>query len=143
MADETTNARLNELLIRIYRSLLQYAGECWPWTAAHVEEEAIRALVAEQQQFVAALVDLLSARYWPIQFGSFPTEYTDLHYVALDYLLDEIIRDQLTLIADLEQAHASVAGDTEAVDLINDILHSQRQIVAKLQTLAAARQRAA
>src|SRR5438132_330676 len=110
MADNRHNQRLNLLLIRLLRSLLQYTAECWPW--ASVEESGEQQAIAEMGQFqlvyVRQLVDLLVERGWPIDFGTFPTEFTDLHYVGLDFLLGELIADEDKVIAELVRGQADL-----------------------------------
>ncbi len=138
---EQQNTCLNEVLIHILRGLLQYAGECWPWSSAEHAEEypTIARLVAEQQEQVHEISDLLNERGVFIEFGTYPTEYTDLHYVSLDYLLDELIKEQQELVADLEQALKDCAGDSEAQALLNVIASQAKQHLDTLSELAAAR----
>src|SRR5262245_44022345 len=95
MPDPQHNERLNALLIRVHRSLLQYAVECWPWTDvdAAAEQATIEGLAREQESYVARMTELLVEREWSVDFGSFP-DWSELHYVALDYLLGKLIVDE-------------------------------------------------
>lgn len=140
MIDPQQNARLNALLVRLYRSLLQYVIECWPWAGADesAEQQAVLEMVAEQQAHVGKLAELLAERGWPIDFGNYPTEYTDLHYVALDYLLGELVADETELIADIARTLAESAADRAAVALLTGLLESERRHLVRLRTLAAA-----
>ena len=139
MAETAINSNLNTLLINLTRSLLQYVGEASPWSqdGAETEQRTIDDLVARQRAQVAALTEFLSARNWPIDFGSYPTEYTDLHYVALDYLLSQVIDNEESLVGDLEGLLETCADDAEVVSLLEPILAEQRAIVSKLKELAA------
>src|SRR5262245_26083689 len=105
MADQPANETLNHLASRAYRGLLQYAVECWPWTDASTaaEQQAIEQLAARQQSFVGRLVNLLSERGEAIDLGNFP-DYSELHYVSVDFLVQKLIADEQGLVAELESA---------------------------------------
>ncbi len=141
MSEAPQNARLNEVLIHILRGLLQYSAECWPWSRADEEQErnAIQRMVAEQQAEVQQLCDLLNEREYPIDFGTYPTQYTDLHYVSLDYLLDNLVNEQAQLVQDVQQAVTDCSGDPQAVELLQLIQPRVKTHLEQLKELAAAR----
>lgn len=135
MTEATANARLNRALIRLHRGLLQYVGECWPWTMSGDENEQreVDALVRQQQESVRQLVTLLSERNWPIDFGVYP-EFSEYHYVTLDYLLELLIRDEQAILAELDGIGRQVpAADA---DVVESLAQSERLILRKLQSLA-------
>lgn len=133
--------RLNDLLIQSGRSLLQYVGESWPWTPGDdVDEHAlIDRLVAEQQESVAHIAELLADRGHLIELGGYPTEYTSLHYVALDYLLDQLAAEQAALAADLQQALLDAHGDEEAEFLLTGLAAQAERHQSELASLIASR----
>jgi hypothetical protein len=139
MADQHINEQLNQLVINLGRSLLQYVGETWPWVpvGAEVERSIILQLVERQQRNVARLVDLLDERHWTIHMGVYPLKYGDLHYVALDYLLSELVAGQQSLISDVEHtlALSSAQGDSATTALLGEILAEEREILERLQEL--------
>jgi len=140
MSETQINARLNQVLRSILRGLLQYAGECWPWSANDEAgvQEAVRDMVADQQDEVHDLADLLQERSWLVDFGKYPTEYTDLHFISLDYLLKQMVSEQKSLVENLESAIKDCAGDAEAVELL-DVIKSRAAVhLKRLQELAAA-----
>lgn len=141
MADTTINSELNRLLISLGKGLLQYVGECWPWTdlSAVTERQVIESLVAAQAENVASLVEFLQRRRHPIQFGAYPTEFTDLHYVALDFLLTQMIDDQKVQVEMVERAAKGCARDPGAAKLLEHIRTSEREILARLERLASER----
>lgn len=121
--------RLNDLLIDVGRSLLQYVGESWPWTS---EDEAdvgtsVQRIVAEQRGTVLQLAELLDSRGHRIAYGQYPSEYTSLHYVALDYLLDQLVAQQQDLAAELAGAAEEAAGDEEAHALLSSAADQARR----------------
>ena len=140
MSDSSQNERLNAVLIRLHRCLLQYVEECWPWSGQGQSGErlAVQGLAREQQHFVGGLVDLLSSRGWPIDFGNYPTDFTDLHYVGLDYLLGRIADDEQTLVAFIELARAGSMGDSSATSLLSHLLDAERRHASRLRELAGA-----
>lgn len=117
--------------------MLQYVGESWPWTRfdAASERETITRLVARQQEHVARLTSLLSERRWKIDFGTYPTDYTDLHFVALEYLLAQLVESGRAFAAELERTAATLK-DEQAASLVTSILADEREIVSQLQQLA-------
>jgi hypothetical protein len=139
MAHVQHNGKLNQLLIDLGRSLLQYVGQCSSWAGqnpASIEQE-FNGVVAQQQHEVAQLVDLLMQRHWTIDFGVFPPTYTDLHFLALKYLLKQILENQQLILAELDESVHTCVDDPEAVSLINEILASERKITEQLQSLVA------
>lgn len=139
MAHVQHNAKLNQLLIDVSRSLLQYVGLCSSWASrsqAAMEHEFAK-LVDQQQHHVELLSDLLMARRWTIDFGGFPATFTDLHFLSLKYLLKLIVENQTAVVAELDEASHTCVDDPEAAELINQILAAERQITERLQALSA------
>jgi hypothetical protein len=136
--DYIPNERLNELLILLGRSLLQYVGESWPWTAEHETQprEVINRLVAEQQESVAQIAEFLDERGHRITYGSFPTEYTSLHYAALDYLLTRLIADQREIFEEVGEARLEAEGDYDAELLLTGVSEQARRHLTELEQLA-------
>jgi hypothetical protein len=131
------NAKLNQLLIDIGRSLLQYVGQCSSWSSrseAALAEQFSKIVVA-QEEHVAELSELLMNRRWTIDFGGFPASYTDFHFLSLKYLLKQIVIKQKGLLQELDEALHTCVDDPEAASLIEKILASERQIDEQLKSL--------
>ena len=141
MPERASSSVVNDVLVHLNRSLLQYAGESWPWSDSEAagERAVIESLVARQQTHVARIVDLLLERYAGIDFGVYPTEYTDLHYVALDYLLTLLVAGEQDVLADIDRALPLCEGDEAAARILEDARADQREIVEQLQRLASTR----
>jgi hypothetical protein len=137
MATARHNQTLNDLLIDVSRSLLQYAVDAWPWAGPDTETGrlSVLRLAKGQSAHAAKLADLLLARGWTIDFGTYPTEYTDLHYVSLDYFLSLLAQDQRELVAEIEQVLVGCREDDEAASVLRRLLDNQREIAAKLAEL--------
>lgn len=143
MTDLIANYRVNDLLIKLGRSLLQYVGESWPWTGAGEagEKEVVDRLVAEQRQSVARLVELLNRRGHVVNYGTYPTEYTSLHFVALDYLLDRLYAEQQVLAEETDRVAdiALAQVDPEATKLLAEIRDQAARHLQELEQLVKAR----
>jgi hypothetical protein len=135
MSDSVDNEQLNQILIRLLRNLSQYAVESWVWSSESqaAERSVVGRIVAEQQRSVGRLADLLATRAWNIEFGTYPTEFTDLHYVSLDFLRDQLIADQTGLIGELEQCQQALSGDSTASVLLTEIAAEERHHLQQLR----------
>ena len=142
MADSNPGDMLNRVLARLYRSLLQYAVDCWPWTSATdtaasemPEQRVIEEMTARQQEFVARLADLITRRGDVVDFGSF-RDNSELNYVSLDYLLGKLIADEQGLIAELQVALPALQHDAEATALVSELLAVETQNLTQLRELS-------
>ena len=128
---------LNSVLIDMARSFLQYVAEAWPWVSAQdlSVEEQVSTIAARQRQDVADIVSLLTAREHFIDFGSFPTEYTDLQFIALEALFDSLHKSQRTVCDSIDSAlsELSKGDDEEAVLLLTAISTRQTEAAAALK----------
>jgi hypothetical protein len=138
MPQTSTYAALNQLLIDLGRSLLQYVGECWPWTDPETtaEQQKINELVQLQKHQIAQLTRLLTEADWPVHRGAYPTEYTDLHYVALSYLLHQLVINERALMEEAKRTLPLCEGHPEAKKLVGEIQSLQQTIAHELETLA-------
>ena len=136
MAVITHDAKLNQLLVDLGRSLLQYAGESSLWSQCSTRGGKLLEIADKQQRHVARIAELLMDRGWPIDFGTYPTEYTDLHFVSLDYLLPQVLNEQRLLVTELDEAVHTCIDDSVAVELLREILAGEREVLASLESLA-------
>lgn len=139
MSNSHVNSLLNDVLITLNRSLLQYLRECSPWTATNEAElqQTVKQLVKQQKSEVSQLTELLTARRSHVDFGLYPTEYTDLQFLSLSYLLHETLENAqkgLTFIADTESA---ITDDADASRLLRQTHATQQDIVNQLEKLVA------
>ena len=116
MKDLIASHRVNEQLIHLSRGLLQYVGESWPWSGADeaAEKDTVDRLVEEQRRSAGRLVDMLTSRGHIIDYGTYPTEYTSLHFVALDYLLDQLYAEQRVLADECDRDGGPCAGTSRS-----------------------------
>ena len=138
MAEGIVSSQLNDLLIQIGRSLLQYVGECWPWASSHDSEtrSTLEQLAAEQQESVAALAELLTACGQYIDFGTYPTSYTSLHYVDVQYLLSQLVKNQEEIVRECDSVSGAVGSDPTAGSLVKEVAVAERRHLDELRKLA-------
>lgn len=139
---------LNNTLILMSCSFLQYVSESWPWVrfeATSIEEQ-VRVLAARQRQDVGEIVSLLSAREYHIDFGSFPTEYTDQQFLGLNVLIGRLKQSQKLICDRVSSSSVSLqtAGDAEGSEVLRivgqheaDILKALGEIEQELKPVAA------
>lgn len=138
MTDSAACVRLNDLLINLGRSLLQYAGEAWPWSAAR-DGGDLRATVDRlrgmQGESVRALAELLAGEGHPVDFGVFPDEYTSLHYVSLRYLIEQLVANEQAIAAECRAVAAELEPRSPARELVDEIVRREEAILGELQSL--------
>ncbi|MEX0717318.1 MAG: ferritin-like domain-containing protein [Planctomycetaceae bacterium] len=137
MPDAASNAALNRVLIELGRSLLQYVGESWPWSPSSDEDTQRRldALVERQRAEAERVFNVLSRREWNVDLGGYPTEYTDLHYLALHHLLRLLLESEARVLDEIERAARECANDPPAAALLTEAAAEQRAIVTELRKL--------
>lgn len=138
MAVITHDAKLNNLLVDLGRSLLQYAVESSPWSRHATLGNTLVDLAAIQQGHVGRLAELLVSRAWPVEFGGYPTDYTDLHFLSVEYFLPRLAADQAAIVAELDEAVHTCIDDPAAVDLLRDVLTGEQAVLERLRQLSAA-----
>jgi hypothetical protein len=91
----TNNLHILERLFRLEcHTLAQYVSESWPWThrGDQPAKDLVQSITADERRWAAQLFEILSQRGVVPLMGSYPEEFTrsNLHFVALDYLLRRI-----------------------------------------------------
>ena len=130
--------RLNDLLISVVRSLLQYATEAWPWSAARdavKTRRTLEELATEQRRSVQRIVDLLDERRFAIDFDQYPEAFTNLNFVTLEYLLDQLVASQRKVVKACDRVARDCRHDPEAASLIENVRVREQQILSQLQEL--------
>ena len=138
MIDSQSQALLQEALRREERSELMYVAAAYPWTAArgHAALDALQALIREEADALTALGRWLTRRRVPLPYlGAFPTGFTTINFLALDYLLPRLRDHQREAVARLARdAHA--VTDPEARGQLESLLELKRRHLATLESLA-------
>lgn len=113
-------AALADLFTILGNSLLQYLDEADPWTdAEHAEAKAtLDRLAKSQQTSYGELADIVARRHLQLNFETFPSEYSALHYLALDYVIGKIIANQIAVVAACDVALQACGRDPVARILV-------------------------
>jgi hypothetical protein len=136
-SEPNSNQALNQVLIKLHRSLPMYLGFADPWVAYGNEEPRrfLNRMLADNQQYVVRLTALLEARRYTIDFGEFPMDFTSLHDVSLEFLLKQIIEHQRRDVQVIETCLGCLKGDSEGRGLVEEVLASSRRHLQSLDGL--------
>lgn len=129
---------LNTALIEVYRSLLQYAGESWPWASVGSEETetAVRKMAEEERDVVAHIFQHLDSRGVSVDLGTYP-DNSALHYVSLPFFLQRMVVEHTDLDNALRYYRGQVAHDPAAVRLLDETVGVVQRHLATLRQLSA------
>lgn len=139
MLDATVRNVLNRLLVIHSRSLPQYLMYARPYApgAGHEKLEVLQQIVDDQTQMSERIVSLLVEADAPQYSGNFPMEFTDLHDLSIDYLIQEAVahqrRDIRTIeacVEALKSAPTAHALAEEALGMAKGHLQSLEELVA-------------
>jgi hypothetical protein len=136
--DAATETLLQEILRRESRSLLSYAAEAYPWTTARGGEvlDFLQRLIAEEKDAVAALGRFLVRRRIPLPYlGAYPTAFTTVNFISLDWLLPRLVEEERRslgqLDADLDGIH-----DADARAAVEKLAAVKRRHLPALEAFA-------
>ncbi|SFI17299.1 hypothetical protein [Planctomicrobium piriforme] len=134
MTAASSNALLNDLLVELHRSLVQYVLEAWLWSAPQAAplKGAVLSLSERQRQDAGKIVALLQDRAHSLDFGQYDHDFPRMNYVAIEFLFAQLCDNQNSLVQKLEQSLPKLKTDPEAHALIVEILKSQRSGLEKL-----------
>lgn len=115
-------AALHELLALTKRSFPQYMRHAQPYRRGNVADvlTTFNDIVNDQDLLVERIVGQLERRGHAPPSAEFPMEFTGLHDLALDYLLDRAIDYQQRDIAALEQLSDSLACHQTIRSLVDE-----------------------
>ena len=130
-----------EILNRVLRDLsgcfLQYVGECWPWTAfgsdGNKQRNAVMQCVERQRQSIGLIASFLNPKQDRVEFGDFSTDYTDLHYVSLQFLVKRLVESQQKLVESADRSLAQLSGAEAARIVMSTVVSNERANLVALQ----------
>ena len=137
MIDAQTYSRLQDVIRREGRSLLQYAAESVPWTvtAADVRPALLQQAAHDEAEAVGELSRLLARhRLTPPWLGAYPMAFTSFNFLALDRLLPLLVKHQIRGVAALE-ADLAALEDPEVRDAVRGLLNVKQENLKKLEGL--------
>jgi hypothetical protein len=137
--DSHSQTLLQEILRRESRSVLMYVAEAYPWTST-VETKTLtdlQQLIAAEREAITQLGRFLVRQRVPLPFlHSFPSHFTTINFLALDFILPRLIENEKHSIADLERDLAAITDPTARKEL-EKLLTLKRQHLPRMEQLAA------
>lgn len=131
-----TPTQVNELLVAIGRSLLQYTADAYPWSPANKDlREPILRLAHEQQNSVRKIVHWLDDEGETIDYGTYPVDYTSLHYVSAEFLLKYMISNQTENVELATVECSEEDAETAHHQFLAEILANEQSILDELKKL--------
>jgi hypothetical protein len=130
---------LSRLISMGSSSLLQYVSESSPWSAdpAHSALGTVLALAKEERDAVAQITRHLQKRHVRLpKFGSYPSHYTNINFVSLEYLLPKLVAEQEKEIAEIVSRSRSEDEEDDR-RIVQHYLEMKRKHLQTLQDLTA------
>lgn len=138
MIDTTTVASLNRLLATVVRSFPQYMQYSRPYVPPGRENvvETFAAIATDQDGMADRINQLLVDAEAPVRTGEFPMEFTDMHDLGIDFLVNVAIayqqQDVVTigqLVEQLQSAPAAKSLAEEALGMAKGHLESLQELM--------------
>jgi len=129
---------LQQLLVLVRRSFPQYLQYSRPYVPAGRASvlETVESIVTDQEVLAERISWMLIDAEAPPRSGEFPMEYTDLHDLNIEYLINTAIayqRQDINAIGDLAEqlqlAPAAKSLNEEALGMAKGHLDSLQQLV--------------
>lgn len=135
----TTLDLLNDLLAVQHCSLPRYLTYVSPWTGDENTEaaEVVTRIAEDQQRMSERIAETIYDRGGMPDAGDFPMEFTDTHFLALDYLLRELVYYQKQDVAAIEEIVSQLGGDADAKALAEETLGAEKAHLEDLERLLA------
>lgn len=130
---------LNRLLEIEYRSFAMYLGDASPWFSDADAKAvlAVKNIAADQQAMSQRIAELILDLGGRIEPGEYPTQFTDTHFLSIEFLLKELVYYQRQDIADIERIVAELVGHREARELAEETLGAERAHLEALEASTA------
>ena len=128
---------LNRLLAIEYRSLPMYlqGGGTWMHRGDEQIATAVARITADQQQMAARVSGLIQRRGETPELGLPRMDFTNTHFLALEFLVERLLTEASRDIAAIQQCVAELADDVDARELAQEVLGSERAHLEALEAL--------
>jgi hypothetical protein len=136
--DPQTVDRLHAIVRRETLSLLMYVGQAFPWTTVkQVGTLAeLKRIIDEERAAIASLGLYLTRRRAPVPWlGSYPSDFTTINFLSLEYLLPRLVDFERSSLAQLEKDLPAI-HDTEAMQQMGKLVQMKREHLRELELLA-------
>lgn len=129
---------LDRLFRRECTSLAQYLGESWPWTHRDdaAAQELVRSIMADERRWAEQLASLIDERGGVARTGNYPTQFTDTHFLALDFMLRRLADSLGDSLPSLHRDTADARDDSLLESLLAQMIERKRGQIDALGRLA-------
>jgi hypothetical protein len=134
--DPHAAAIIREIVRRESRSLLAYVRDSFPWTDHDDRTDLgqLQKMIEEERQALERLADILNRHHVsPTYLGGFPSQFTTINYVSLDFLVPQLIAEEQNSIASLARESSEFQGDGH--DELAHLLEVKRRHLQGLQAM--------
>ncbi len=131
---------LNELIVMHSRSLPVYLTDAAPWLTDKEASTAdvLNLIAADHLMTVDRLAEAVLERNGRLRMGTFPTYFTGLHDLSIDYLLRETLKRQAADTARIAEIAGELAPDARAAALAKEAWGAAQGHLESLRELEAA-----
>jgi hypothetical protein len=128
---------LNRLLRILKWSLPVYLQDTRPWARRNAEEarQALARLAADQQEYVERITETIERLGGHVEPGGFPVQFTSLHDLGLDFLLQETIELHGRGLETIGQCVEALDEDLGLRALAEDVFENQRDHLRALRAM--------
>jgi hypothetical protein len=136
--DPQTVDRLHALVRRETLSILMYVGQAFPWTTVkQVGNLAeLKRIVDEEREAIANLGQYLTRRRAPVPWiGSYPSSFTTINFLSLEFILPRLIEFERRSVDELEKDLLAIQ-DGEVKGPLTRLLQMKREHLRELELLA-------
>jgi hypothetical protein len=128
---------LNRLLQILKWSLPVYLQDTRPWARRNAEEarQALARLAADQQRYVERITETIERLGGQVEPGGFPTQFTSLHDLGLDFLLQKTIELHDRGLQTVAQCVEALDEDLGLRSLAEEVFENQRDHLRGLRGL--------
>ena len=122
------------------RSLAQYLSEGWPWSESQQRpaQELVQTIQADERRWAEQLAELIERRGGVPRPGNYPTEFTDTHFLALEFMLGRLERALSRTLLELKQDLDRLNDDAEVKELLERMIERKRGQIEAITKLRAA-----
>ena len=139
MIDAHDSALLKDILRRESRSFLQYVADAFPWATPNERDTlgTVQKLIEEEREANAGLARFLHKERQTLPYlGAYPSHFTTLNFVALDFLLPRLAEEERVEIAALESQLGHLV-DPQSCAEVDKLLTIKRRHLELIEKLAA------
>ena len=128
---------LNQLSVAHNRSLPVYLQYARPWMERDRDEVklVLQQIVDDQEATVDRIGTMIQAVGQDVDPGEFPIQFTSLHDLSIDYLLEQLVKKQRAIISICEQAVDDLAADAMSQAVAQEAIGNAKAHLDSLQEL--------